>query len=874
MALHRLLLRLYPKSFRQEYGDEMNRVVARKRRDAGGAFGRFWMWVEVLVDTLVSALRVHADILRQDLRHSLRTLRRTPGFAVTAIVVTALGVGATTATFTLTDHVLLRPLPFPAPEQLVKIWQGSANRSANLRGLSGTNDVGPSNYRDWKNMSSSFAAMGAYTPVSSNLIGIAEPERLDGVIVSADTMTILGIQPAIGRTFTAADDQDGAPGTVLLSDGFWHRKFGADPGVLGRTLTLDNETYTVIGVMPKTFEFPSRTTMFWRPIRFGPTAFDDRTDTYLRVIARLKPGVSRQQASADLAVVSAKLAQMYPKENEGLGAVVIGLRDEINDQSRQLLFAMAGASACVLLIACTNLASLLIARATSRGRELAVRTAMGAGRERLVRQLLTESLLIAFVGGAAGFAIAIAAVPMAVRLVPTALPIAEVPAIDLRMLLTAALVTLGTGIGFGVLPAFRAVKQASAQGLRDGARSGSSRRTERSRAALVVAQVAASIVLLVCAGLLIRALVNVQRTDPGFKTAGVLAMRTQLPWEKYTLQTTRTKFYRTVVDDIRALPGVSGAGFVSFLPMVMRGGVWPVALPGRPAPTPSQSDNASARFATPDYFSVMGIPLKRGRLISDSDTPQSQPVAVVSESFGRDYMDGRDPIGTHFNFGPGGERTIVGVVGDVRFRGLERRSEPQVYMAYQQQGDNTTMNYMPKDLVVRASSAGAANALVPAIRAIIARADPQQPISDVRPLSAIIDGETEPRAVQVRVLGAFAAVACLLAAIGLHGLLSFIVSARTREFGVRLALGADRGDILASVSRRGIELAVIGIIVGLGLAYLAGRSMQALLVGLGPADIPTLAISIGIAMVMTLAGSLLPAIRAARIPPTEALRAD
>lgn len=873
--MHRLLLRLYPKSFRNEYGEELRRVFERRRRDAGGPLGRAGLWVEEIADTVITAARVHLDILGQDLRHSARMLRRTPGFALTTILVTALGVGATTAAFTLTDHVLLRPLPFPEPDRLVKIWQGAANRAANLRGLQGTNDVGPSNYRDWKAMSSSFEVMGAYALASSNLISSGEPERLDGALTTTDAMVALGVPPARGRAFVAADDLPGAPGTVLISDAFWRRKFAADPNAIGRSIILDNESCLIIGVMPATFEFPSRTVAFWRPIRFAATAFDDRSDTYLRVIARLKPGVSRQQASADLSVASAKLAAMYPKDNEGIGAVVIGLRDEINDQSRQLLFAMAGASACVLLIACTNLASLLIARATARGRELAVRTAMGAGRERLVRQMLTESLMIALTGGAAGFALAIAAVPMAVRLVPTALPIAEVPATDLRMLLSAAVITLSTGVGFGVLPAFRAVRQASAQGLRDGARAGASRRTERARAALVVAQVSASIVLLVCAGLLIRALLNVQRTDPGFRTDGVLTMRTQLPWDKYTLQATRVQFYRNVIEDVKALPGVTNAAFISFLPFTMRGGIWPVELPGRPPSTPTGGDAASARFATPEYFAVMSIPLKRGRLLNESDTLQSQFTAVVSEAFARDYLPGQDPLGKHFKFGPGGERTIVGVVGDVRVRGLERASEPQVYMAYQQQRDNTTMNYMPKDLVVRVSQSGPQTAaLLPAIRAAIAKADPQQPVSDVRPLAAIVEGETAARAVQVRVLGAFAATACLLAAIGLHGLLAFVVSARTREFGVRLALGAEPRDILAMVGRRGAMLAIIGIVIGLGFAYLAGRSMQALLVGLGPTDLPTLAISVGIAMAMTLAGSLLPAIRAARIAPTEALRAD
>jgi predicted permease len=664
---------------------------------------------------------------------------------------------------------------------------------------------------------------------------------------------------------------------VLLSDGLWRRRFGGDSSILGTPILLDAESCTVIGVMPRGFEFPTRTVTFWRPIRFRADVMDDRQDNYLRVIARLKPGVSRDQAAADLATVSATLARMYPNDNAEIAAVMIQLRDELSPQSRMLLFALAGASLCVLLIACTNLASLLVARATVRARELAVRTAMGAGRDRLIRQLLTESLLLACVGGGLGLAVAIAAVPMAVRLVPTGLPIAEVPAMDLRMLLMAALVTLGTGIAFGVLPALRAVRHAGTAGLRDGARAGSSRRAERMRGGLVVAQVAASVVLLVCAGLLIRALVRVQSIDPGFNARGVLTMRTTLPWGKYGPQATRTQFFREVVDEVGALPGVTAAAFTSFLPMTMRGGIWGVVVPGRPE-RPDGGDGASARFVTPEYFTAMGIPLRLGRAIDDRDSPEAEPTAVVSEEFVRRYLDGRAPIGQRFNFTLAGDRTIVGVVGEVRVRGLERQSEPQVYLPYQQQGDNRTMNYTPKDLVVRLGSAdlddARAGSVTASIRRIIAGVDPGQPISDVRPLAVIVDGETTARAVQVRVLGAFAAVACLLAAIGLHGLLAFIVLARTREFGVRLALGARPREILTMVARRGARLAAVGIILGAGLAYLAGRWMQSLLFGLDPADLTAMAIAVGVSLVMTMAGSLLPAVRASRTNPTDAIRAE
>jgi predicted permease len=832
------------------------------------------------------AVRTHLDILRQDLRYTARTLGRAPGFTLTAILVTALGVGATTAAFTLADHVLFRPLPFPDPDRLVKILEGSVKRPANLRGMRGTNNVAPANFLSWREMSSSFAAMGAYGFVTTNLVGTGEPERLDGVSITYEALEMTGVQPALGRPLTKTDDQQGAPCTVLISDGFWRRKFGGDAAIVGRVLRLDGESCLVTGVMPQGFAFPTRSTVFWRPARLAP-APGDRRNNFLWVIARLRPGVSRQQAEADLASVSATLGRMYPQDNGEIRAVMMGLREELGDQPRMLLFALVGAAACVLLIACTNLASLLIARATARGRELAVRTALGAGRGRLVRQLLTESILLALCGGALGLLVATAAVPMAVRLVPTALPIAEVPAVDLRMLLIAAIATLGTGIGFGVLPAFRAARQAGGASLREGARAGLNRRTQRVRAALVVAQVGVSIVLLVCAGLLIRALIRVQSTPPGFNTEGVLTMRTTLPSAKYGLQAPRVEFYRRVIEGVTALPGVTGAAYTSYLPMTMRGGVWPVAFAGVPE-GPAGSNTASARYVTPEYFRVMEIPLKLGRGFQETDSLLAQPVAVVSERFVQVHLDGQPPLGRTFQFGPAGQRTIVGVVGEVRVRGLESRSEPQVYLAYQQQRDNSTLGYLPKDLVVKLDQAAFAKASAPraqateqqmgvvaaAIRRIVSDVDPNQPIADIQPLAAIVDGETTARAVQVRVLGAFAGLACLLAAVGLHGLLAFVVSARAREFGVRQALGAEPREILMLVARRGLALGMTGVFVGVAVAYLAGRWMESLLVGVSPVDVPALTIAIGVSIAMTLAGSLLPALRAARISPAEAMRVD
>ena len=873
MRLHRWLMALYPRSFRNEYGGEMDRVFRRRRRDASGPIGVAGLWMSEIVDVIANASRVHLDILRQDLRYSLRVLRRSPGFFAAAVIVTALGIAATTASFTLTDHVLVRPLPFPGADRLVKLWQADPERAAGQHGLQGTNDVSPANYRDWKNLTSSFESAGAYTFASANLVGAGDPERLAGALVTADAMRVIGVSPATGRALSDADDRAGAACAVLVSHDFAQRKFPS--GAIGQNIVMDQEPCSIAGVMPRGFDFPVRDLAFWRPIRFASDSFDDRNDTYLRVIARLKPGVSEAEANADLTRVSARLAQQYPAFNRKIAAVAIALRDEINDQARLMIYVVAGASACLLLIACTNLASLFLARATSRHGELSIRTALGAGSERLVRQLLTDAVVIALAGGGLGVLIAIRVVPLIATLAPNTLPIGEAPAADWRMLLVAAMATVITVLTCGVLPALRAARHASAGGLRDGARTGASRRTERLHGVLVVAQVAASVALLICAGLLLRALWRVQAIDPGFKTGNVLTMRLSLPWPQYAPNAARTTFYRRVVDDIGALPGVEEAALASYLPLTMRGGVWEVFLPGRPAEPGSEVQMALTRFVTPRYFSAMSIPLVRGRVFDDRDTIRGEPTAIVSETFGNAIWPGESSIGRRFVMMQT-EVTIVGIVGEVKVRGLERRNEPQVYLPSGQQPDGSFINYTPRDLAVkmRASDAAGMGAMAASIRGVVNRIDPQLPISSVRPLAEIVTDDTAVRAVQANVLRAFAVVAIVLAGVGLHGLLAFMVSARTRELGIRLALGAAPRDILSLVIGRGLMLACIGGAIGLGIGYLAGMSFRAVLAGVNPADIVAIGGALGVSIVMVIAGSVWPAIRAARINPIIATRAE
>jgi predicted permease len=621
--------------------------------------------------------------------------------------------------------------------------------------------------------------------------------------------------------------------------------------------------------MPPGFHFPNRDAEIWTAMRFAEGDFEDRNDTYIHGVARLGPGVSLEEAHAELDVIAARLAREYP-ELAGTGANVVRLRDQVPERSRLLLVALVGAAMCVLLIACANLAGLLLARALVRRHELAVRTALGAGRERLVRQLFTESVLLSLAGAVVGLALAAAATPLAAQLVPTTLPIAETPGPDGRLLAIALLLTVVTAIGFGVLPALRASRDVDPHGLREGSRGAMGGQRERLRAALVACEVAVSVVLLVSAGLLVRALWRVQQVDPGFRPDGVLTLRTVLPRPRYESVALRERFYRSVLDEARALPGVTDAAYVSFLPMVMRGGIWSVTLDGQPE-DPATTRMVSLRFVTPGFFEALGIPLVAGRDVGERDRSDSPFVAVVSASFVRQYWPGVNPVGRRLRVAFQ-DREVVGVVGDVRVRGLEGASEPQVYLPSPQVPDGGLINYAPKDLVVRASAD--AGALLPALRRIVARADPQQPISDVRWLSEIVSADTAPRAVQVRVLAGFAAVAVLLAGVGIHGLLAFTVSTRAGEIGVRLALGAGRRDIVRLVVREGVVLAGIGLVIGASAAYAAGRGMEALLAGVRPHDGVTFAAAVLVAGGMTLFGCLRPTLRAVRVDPLRVMRVE
>jgi predicted permease len=865
IRIYRALLRCYPAAFRMEYGDEMIAVVREELARAGGVPGRLGVLLTAVADVVPHAAAAHWEILRQDLRCTVRTLSHSRGFALTAVLITALGVGANTAAFSVADFVLVRPLPYPDPDALVRLCEGPKEGG----GWGCMNELSPANWRDVRNGNATFEALGAFTGASVVLLGVGEPLRVPGAAVTAEVLPLLGVPPLLGRVFDSTGAGDPDAGGVVMGYGLWQARFGGDPGVIGRTVNVDGSPREVIGVMPATFHFPARRVQLWTPLVFREDDFAERNDTYLQGIGRLKEGVTFERARTELSLIFDRLARDFPETNAETGFSFFRQRDEVFPRNRLMLIVLCGASLSMLLLTCANLANLLLARAAARDRELAVRAALGAGRERLVRQLFTESLVLAAVGGVLGVLVSMLTVPLLSTLVPNSLPIAGRPGIDLRVLGLAAGFTGLTGLGFGLLPALRAGGRTGFAALREGARSGGGRK-QRLRRFLVTVEVAVSVALLACSGLLIRAAWRVQAVDPGFTPEGVLTLRSELPLPKYDSLPRRTRFYSTVVSGVQALPGVTAAAYTSGLPMVLTGGIAGVEVPGREV-APGRREGVSVRWVSSRFFDALGIPVLQGRGVDHADAADQRLVAVVSRSFADRYWPDQDAVGRTFTVRDQ-DRTVVGVVGDIKVRGLERTSEPQVYLPIDQVPEGFGGLYQPKDLVIRFS--GRPGALLPALRDIIRRADPDLPITNVRMMADVVTGETATRRAQLAVIAALAAVALVLAGVGIHGLLAFTVSQRSQEIGVRLALGAEPGGIRRLVVREGLVLAAFGIVVGLAAAYGAGRALGALLFGVSPADPATLLAAGGLALLMTGAGSLVPAWRAVRVSPMAVMRSE
>jgi len=804
------------------------------------------------------------DLVR-DFRYAARSLARSPGFTVVAVAVLALGIGATSAIFSLVSAVWLRPLPFADAERIVTLW-------VDLTRVGGpeTVNIAPANFVDWQERSHSFESMSALEPMDFNLTGDGgEPERLAGLRASPNLFETIGLMPILGRTFTADDD---ANDPVVISEGFWLRRLGGDPAAVGRTITLDGSPHLVVGVVPRDFRFPNGEVDVFVPTVWAPDMLARSTSYVWWSVAKLRDGVSVQAAAAELSSVAASLERDFPNTGRGAAASIVPLQEQLSVGFTPTLRALLGAVALVLLIACANVANLMLARSTTRQKELAIRKALGAASGRVLRQLLTESALLAAISLAIGLGVALGCLGYLARLLPNTLPASTALSLDFRVLAFTAATALGTVLLFGAGPAFVAARRdfGAAFGRAVGAHGATMRRL---RTALIVAEIALTVVLLAGAGLLLRSYAAVLAVDPGFKAEGLLLAETVLPIPRYPDAPDRDAFYKRVLENVRALPGVESAGYTNYAPLMFMGGRALVLVEGRPRPEGSAiAQNIVAnRSASPGYFETLGVPLVRGRLFDDRDVRDGARVAVINETMARRHWPDQDPIGQRFSVGApgGGPTTVVGVVADVRQMGLAVPADPELFLPL----DQTSIPFMwPRQMVVR--TAGDPLALAPALRRAVWAVDPTQPVSSLRAMSEVLDTQLANRDMQLTLTGTFAVLALLLAAVGLYGVLSYTVSQSTNEIGLRMALGAQQKTVVGTVVRSALTTTVVGIGLGLLAASVLTSVIDSFLYGVRPTDPATAATVAGVLLLVAGLAALIPAVRAAGVNPMTALRAE
>ncbi|MCA1818147.1 MAG: ABC transporter permease [Acidobacteria bacterium] len=802
--------------------------------------------------------------LGQDLRFGLRVLMKQPGFTAIAVVALALGVGANSAIFSVVNTVLLRPLPYQDPGRLVLVFEDNTKRGYPR------DTPAPANYFDWRDQNRVFEAMAAMAEVSLNLSGDGEPERLDGHRVSASLFPILGVSPQLGRWFSAEEDQPGAGRVVVLSDALWRRRFGGDRGIVGKSITLNGAGFQVIGVMPAGFQFPSREDQFWIPIAFTQQQAARRGSHYLDVVARLRDGVTLAQARAEMTTIAARLQQQYPEENTDVGAAVVPLQEQLVGKIKPALLVLLGAVGFVLLVACANVANLLLARAAARQKEIATRIALGASRLRLVRQLLTESVLLAAVGGGVGLLLAAWGVRALKAFIPDTISQAKEIAIDVRVLVFTLLVSLLTGLVFGLAPALQATRFNLNETLKEGGRdSASGSRGNRIRAALVVAEVAISLVLLVGAGLLVNSFMRLRGVDPGFRPANLLTMRVVPSPQKYPDLARHTAFYTELLRRVEALPGVRSASVASQIPLIAQGDSEGLLFEGRPDPPAGEPNIVATRVVSPHYFETMGIRLLRGRAFTDRDRADSPSVAVISETMARRYWPGEDPLNKRFSFGRARTDedwvTVVGVANDVRQFGLDAEVKPQVYIAYPQ-----IDGFYPRYLIV--STSVEPHGVASAVRGAVWEVDRDQPVSDVLTMEEVLGESIARQRFSTLLLGVFAGVALLLAAVGIYGVMSYAVAQRTHEIGIRMALGAQTRDVLKLAVGQGLKLVLVGVAIGIVASLALTRLMASLLYGVSATDPVTFAAITLVLVGVAALASYIPARRATKVDPLVALR--
>jgi putative ABC transport system permease protein len=831
-------------------------VVLAERLHRRPAVERLAERVEAINPSKGGVLQMLADMLR-DARYGVRQLTKSPGFAAVAILTLALGIGATSAMFSVINGVLLRPLPFPDADALVRVNEVVPQY--------GRLSVAPATFLDWRAQNTSFERIVALQSGSATFTGANGAERLTNALVSWDFFDMARVPPMLGRTFREDEDVPGRNDVLILSHAMWQQRFGGDRTVIGRAITLNGTPATIVGVMPPEFQFP-RDAEYWTPIALDRTK-PSRGAHFLAVIARLKSGVPVAQAATEMKMISERLASQYPKEGAEESAEVIPLLEQIVGGARQSLLALLAAVGVVVLIACANVANLLLVRASVREKEIAIRTALGAGKARLIRQMLAESLVLALGGGTLGILLAFGVLRPIQTLSAGSIPRVQDIAIDGPVLLFACAVSVATGILFGLAPAWQASRAGIAGIIKEGGRSSSGGGGRWMRNALLVAEVALSIVLLVGAVLLLRSFDRVTRVDPGFRAESVLAFRVSLPQASYREDHNQIAFFDRLITRLEQLPGVRAAGMIQTLPM--RGGYFlSFTVQGRAEPRPGDEPSANHRVVSPHYFAALGIPLKRGRLLTAEDTESSPMVAVIDEAFAARHFANEDPIGRGLDIGNGtdGSYRIVGVVGNVHHGGLEASATPTMYVPLRQDMRNSMWIVVGTDRDPVQ--------LIPAARQAVREIDPALPAYAMTPLRDVIMESVAQRRFSMLLLSAFALTALFLAGVGIYGVVGYSVSQRTQEIGVRLAIGAERRDVLTLVVGGGMKLAIAGVALGLAGAAALAQLITTMLFNVTPFDPATYAVTATLLLAIAAVACYVPARRAMNVDPLVAIRQE
>jgi len=842
---------------REELLTEWDRLDRRNKLDL------LWRSTSAFWDALWLQPKRLEDEMFQDLRYGVRMLLKTPGFTVVAVLTLALGIGANTTIYSVVNAVVLRPLPYPEPERLVRLWESNPKR-----GLPEFSVSAP-NFADWRNQQESFEQLAAYEYTTFNLTGDGEPQRIAGLAVTANLFPALGILPVLGRNFLSEEEQAGSYRVVILSNDLWQRRFAADPQLIGRQIQLNSESYTVIGVMPPRFQL-TRGTEIWMPLMLDQTVYPwraDRSNHTLSVIGRLKSGVSATQAQAAMDTITRRLEQQYAKTNAGWGVRMRTFYDWlVPEQIRRSVLVLFAAVGFVLMIACANVANLLLARASVRRREMAIRTALGAGRMRVLRQLLTESILLSILGGLAGVLLAWWCTGLIKTVTAFNIPRLDETRLDIRVLGFTFIVSLLTGLIFGLAPAWQASKPNLNETLKEGGRTGAGGARQWLRGALVIGEVALALSLLVGAGLMIRSLAHLKNVPLGFVPENVLAMQVSPPGSKYRDNAARVNFFKQLLERLRTVPGVTDAAAVTQLPLFSGMG-WgqEITLEGQMA-APSDTKMSAATFAvTPRYFQTMGIKLLQGRDFTEQDRDGAPLTMIVNEAFARRFWPNENPIGKRFRTGAFDYfGTVVGVVGNVRNTGLENEGGPAFYYSHGRIGQ--------AGLTVVVRTVAPPETMTAALRAEVHSLDRDLPVYNVRTLEQIVYHSAGQPRFHTALLGIFSAVALLLALIGVYSVLAYAVTQRVREIGVRMALGAQARDVRMLIVRQGMILSLIGVAIGLALAFGLTRFLGDMLYQVSATDSLTFSLLPLLFVGVTLMACYIPARRATKIDPLVALR--